>query len=328
MTNFIQKYLPLLLILFFTTGIYSKDLQALEKNFFNTTKKLQEVISSQQVLQGQYEQLIKQIDSLKTENRSDSEIVQAMKRALELANLIENLSHKSGKINKKLTAIKNELYGIYNSKIDSLLAIKKNDLDREKNEENNNNLLILMQKRFQTTPEFFPITFNPELISQMDSTISTYSLTTIFRKDYLETSLRNVRERLNALSTLQDELGQQRLLEEQREAFMDDIESQTFFSPSQNSYSSLSDGADSRGTGLNEGVDYNASLQMKTVRHFPDINQLLNYINQFPRQGKSYLLNSDQLEVYEEAIEKSKEYLILYNKLIMDKLKSFQPKDE
>jgi len=322
MLNFIKKYSLIIAIYlaFFNIGAFGGNLQLLEKDFLLAQQKLQETENHLQKSRDKYNQLIGHIDSLKINNAASAEIQSAMKQALQLANEIEKLDHKFKEQQQQINQIKNELYLIYNNKIDSLTTNNNNPEKTDIKETIKKDLIILMQKRLKVMPHFQHITFKPQVLAHLNSAIAKDSLELLFRLDYLQSSLSDVEESLNRLEKLQNEVKQQLLLDEQTELFLDDLDNQPFIAVGEANLSTTKSIEDVKERDFdNNPAAENISLQSSTA-----INQLFDYVNSFPFKSNTDFQNITHLEEYEKIIEKIKEYLKLYRKLIKDKLKAAQ----
>ncbi len=324
----IIKMKPVLLLTYFilaglitVSQAHSGKIELLESQLQSLYLKHNHRISRQNLLRIQLDDMLKTIDSLKTNTDSDSDLLtKKMASALSISDSIESLEDQLRTINNRIAPAREQLYQWYSQKSDSLAKEMANTTLTTKREALREQYLIVTDKKMQLSPLPPALNFNPKKIREIRISANTNKLERDIYRNYLQLALANIDSHLVFIQNRENEISDQLKLLNKADLFMEDV----LDSRLPEFYNQTQAGVNNRyGDNENFGAIANdeKSSMVGPIHPFISVYNNLHVLTASAQGSKADQIGSiETWDEYLEWIKEIREYFIEYRDVIVDKL--------
>lgn len=317
----------ILLGLFFSSAL-GQDILEKENNYLKLQSEKQSAEEQLDSLNLSLDKMLTKIDQAKLKKQDEDKTAKLMSGAFSISKVIEEKEEQIKALNDSIVKLEKELNSMYSKRIALLEQQLDNDITEQEKEELERELILLAEKKISVFPLFRNFNFNPEKINEIELSEVQNNFEKEILLDYLKSALTQVDSNLTVIEKKQEELEDNRRLEEKAELFMDDVANSRILG-FQESTSEKKEVEDPLGryeewnNVLTNGDEWNY-IQDNALANTMNFLSQLEYMGMPPDERINRYKISTQTPVtseeYLEMLKSSKQFLIIYRRMLLKKI--------
>jgi hypothetical protein len=303
---------------------YCQDPQSLETKFSSLNKTLIIEKTKLDSLNNYLNDKVKEINGEKEKKVRDNEkITQLMASSVTISSDIDNQRKKVDSIGTEIEVLKRDLTARYSSIIDSLNSLEKGTIKDVDKKEIESLIAVYTEKKLNVAPKINLLSLYPEKILEIDLSKVNNSTEKQMYRDYLQTALGEVNERLDDVEARMEETKKIITLNKKTKRFLEESEFETNIRPQ-----NLSNGGQVASTDYNKNNGITTLSQSGLALQAESYNLLLNQLNLNTKTDANSKWNiffdnknpSINIEEYQKLLTLVKKRLEEYRLVLLHKL--------
>jgi hypothetical protein len=312
------------ILILFAFEAYCQDLQSLETKLSSLNKTLIIEKTKLDSLNNYLNDKVKEIDGEKEKKVRDNEkITRLMASSVTISSDIDNQRKKVDTIGTEIEVLKRDLTGRYSSIIDSLNSLEKGTIKNVDKKEIESQIAVYTEKKLNVAPKISLLSLYPEKILEIDLSKVNNSTEKQMYREYLQTALGEVNERIDNVEARMEESKKIITLNKKTKRFLEESEFETNIRPQ-----SFSTGGQVASTDHNNNYGITARSQSGLALQAESYILLLNQLNLNTKTDANSKWNiffdnknpSINIEEYQKLLTLVKKRLEEYRLVLLHKL--------
>jgi hypothetical protein len=312
------------ILILFAFEAYCQDLQSLETKLSSLNKTLIIEKTKLDSLNNYLNDKVKEIDGEKEKKVRDNEkITRLMASSVTISSDIDNQRKKVDTIGTEIEVLKRDLTGRYSSIIDSLNSLEKGTIKNVDKKEIESQIAVYTEKKLNVAPKISLLSLYPEKILEIDLSKVNNSAEKQMYREYLQTALGEVNERIDNVEARMEESKKIITLNKKTKRFLEESEFETNIRPQ-----SFSTGGQVASADHNNNYGITARSQSGLALQAESYILLLNQLNLNTKTDANSKWNiffdnknpSINIEEYQKLLTLVKKRLEEYRLVLLHKL--------